>query len=173
MLTRAFPALHGRNAAAALTPCHRTLLPWCHSEFPGLGRGIFKVTFKQGFQLALRGTDRVWKIVTVLHKCHFQRDSTPKPHEASSETLVAGSRGIKRVPHMGVVCAHCNRNAAALVGCKQILRGHRTEAQHGKGAQCWNSALSPMALHCSDNCEESCLSLLLTSHPFWDINRTG
>lgn len=49
------------------------------------------------------------------------------------------------------LCAHGNRNAAALVRCKQILRGHRTEAQHEKGSQGWNSALSPMALHSSDN----------------------
>lgn len=47
-----------------------------------------------------------------------------------------------KVSHMGVVCAHCSRNAAALVGHKQILRGRRTEAQHEKGPQHWNCSFS-------------------------------
>lgn len=57
--------------------------------------------------------------LSVLHKCHFKRNSIPKPNEGGSETLVTDFSGITKEFQMGVTFAHYNRNTAALVGCKQ------------------------------------------------------
>lgn len=79
-----------------------------------------KITFSQEFELALRRTDNVWKTVTVLHKCHFKRNSIPKPTEADSETLVTNFSGIKQEFLIWELCLHITTEIQQhLMGCKQ------------------------------------------------------